>query len=99
MLLPSFLKRCFWDVEFKDLDVEKDSKFIIERVIEEGDIKSVRWLLKKYHLRTIRGLVKKSRGLSKKTANFWAVYFNIPKEDVLCLSKQFQKQHRVIWKY
>lgn len=86
-------------MEFKDLDAEKDSKFIIERIIEWGDIKSVRWLLKRYSAKAIKELVKKSRAISKKAANFWAVYLNIPKKDILCLSKQFQKQHRAIWKY
>ncbi len=35
-MIPILLKRYFWDVDLAQLDVEKHSRFIIERILEYG---------------------------------------------------------------
>lgn len=97
--LPQFLKRFFWDVEFSGLDSKKRSTYIIERLLEIGDIKSIRWILKNYSHKKIKQVVCQSPVLSKKTATFWSLILDIPEDQIRCLQRDFQKTHGVIWPY
>ncbi len=97
--LPKFLKRYFWDVEFIDLSKEKYPRFIIERILEYGDEKAVKWMRDNFTKNKVKEVVCKSKNISKKSANFWQLLFNIKKGDVLCLTKSFQKKQGAIWNY
>jgi hypothetical protein len=39
---PVFEKRIFWDVDFENLDYDKYSRYVIERVFERGDVQDIR---------------------------------------------------------
>ena len=97
--MPQFLERYFWDVDFYSLDLQKDAYFIIERILEEGDIKAIKWMLRTFSPKTIKKVLQTSKKLSKKSANFWAIIFNLPKNKILCLKKSFQKTHKIAWPY
>lgn len=96
---PEFLKRYFWDVNFFKLDQVKNKNFIIERLLEMGDEKSARWMKGFYSREDIKTIVKSSKKLSFKSANYWALIFDIPKEEILCLNKQYQNRLGRIWRY
>lgn len=67
----SFLKRSlFWDVDIETLSIEKDWFFIIERVLEFGDIKDFKCLLLTFSKDQIRSVIKNSRILSPRTLSF-----------------------------
>jgi hypothetical protein len=80
------IKHLLWDVDPGTIDPQKHKKFIIERVLKFGTPKEVRWLLATYTEAEIIQVVKTSRNLDRKTANFWAVHFGIPSEEILCLN-------------
>lgn len=89
--LPGFLKEYFWDVDFKSLTLEKNRTFILKRVLDRGNTKAVRWLIKNYPLREIGNLIQTTRDLSQKSANFWADYLNIDHKRVPCLQKPYSR--------
>lgn len=93
------INKYFWDIDFQNLDFEKRAYYVIERLLEYSDIEGLKWLFKKYSREKIIETFKTSRTLSKKCANFWSLYFNIPKEEILCFQKQFRENSRVIWNY
>ena len=93
------LKPIFWDLDSEKLDLKKNSFQIIDRILEWGDFPQVRWMFKTYSKKEIIEVVKKSRQLSLKSANFWAMYYNIPKNEVRCLTKSFRAIQRSIWPY
>jgi len=97
--LPQFLKEYFWDVDFEHLDAEKYSKYIIERILEYGDEKAIRWMAMNFSKERIKRVVCNTRALSSRSAIFWTVVLEIPKERVRCLSRDFQKMYRTIWRY
>lgn len=97
--LPPFVQRYFWDVDARKLDADKYSTYIIERLLELGNPQSARWLLQRYSRRKIISVLKKTRALSRMSANFWALYFGLPKREIRCLSKHYQKQHSGVWNY
>jgi len=94
--LPRFLKKYFWDVDFSKLDKKTHSRFIIERILEYGDEKAIKWMEKNFKLNEIKKVVCQSRNLSLKSANFWQLIFNLNKNEILCLKKSFQKKQKII---
>lgn len=93
------LSAVFWDTDLKKLDFQKQSDFIISRVLEHGHLADIKWLLKKYPADKIKKTICQSRNLSKKTANFWSSYFTIPQEKILCLNKSYLKKREMFWPY
>ena len=96
---PKFLKKYFWDVDFEKLNLEKRQEYIILRILELGDIKSVRWLLENIPKEKIKNAIMNKRGLSLKSLYFWISFFNINKEKILCLKKSYQKAQKNHWQY
>lgn len=96
MAIPSYIKRYLWDVKIDNKNLLKpNANFIIERVLEYGDIKELRWLEKTYSRKKIIKVLSESPKISIKTGSFFALYYNIPSEKLLCIQKPFtQKQNR-----
>jgi hypothetical protein len=63
-------KNLFWDVEPGSLSPESHWFFIIERILEFGDIDDLRWLKKTFTPEQIASTVKKSRNLSRRTISY-----------------------------
>lgn len=97
--LPEFMRPYFWDVDFSRLDPQKNPQYVIERLLEHADLKAVRWVLKNFDRKTIISTLKNRRGFSRKTANFWALYFNIPREEMICFKKGFPNPPVRTWNY
>jgi hypothetical protein len=93
--IPNGLKKYFWEVDFKTLNPKKYWYYIIERILEYGDIKALRWLFRFYPDKNIKQTVKNTRLLSSRSINFWVNYFNLDKRRVSCLRKNYRK----IWKH
>src|SRR4030065_2627328 len=93
--IPPNVGKYLWDVKIDSLDIKAHSGFVIERVLEYGDTDALSWLLKNYEKNKILDVLKKSKRISPKTGNFYALYFGIPKEELLCIRKPFiRKQDR-----
>lgn len=60
----------FWDVAIKKLDRELNSFFLIERILEYGDIDDWQWLKENFSDEQIAIVAKKSRVISRKTKSF-----------------------------
>ena len=99
MNLPVFLKRYFWDVDFEGLNLSKRQDFIILRLLECGDVEAIRWLLKNISADDIKRVISTYRGLSSKSAYFWAFFFDMDKEKIPCLQRSYQRMRRKHWPY
>lgn len=97
--LPRSLHRYFWDVEVAKLNPQRRSQYVIQRLLEMGDVKAVRWVRRNFSEEQIKETVKKRRGFSPKTASFWQLFLNIPREKVKCLQKPYLDQHKIHWPY
>lgn len=94
-MLPKHISKYFWDLNPKKLSLERDKEFITERILEYGDTAEFSWLQKTYDKQEIIKVLKKSRRISPKTGNYFALYYNIPKQELECIRKPFtQKQNR-----
>jgi hypothetical protein len=84
-LIPERTKRLFWDVDKESVDPILHRSYILKRIMDHGDVEDVRWMLLTYSPEEIVEVLRKSRGLSRKSAYFWAAYFSIQKEEIECL--------------
>ncbi len=93
--IPNYVKKYLWDVDTNTISADSHAQFVIERVLEYGDIDSLKWLTEVYPTETISSTLKVSKKISAKTGNFYSLIFNIPKEEMECIRKPFtQKQNR-----
>lgn len=97
--LPSFLKKYFWDVEFKNIDLQKRKIYVLKRLLEFGDEKAVVWMRKNFKREEIKDALCNFRGYSQKSANFWAFILGVKKEAVKCLNKSFREIQKQFWPY
>jgi predicted ester cyclase len=97
-MLPSFLNAYLWDTDPASIDIKTHARFIIERLLEEGDGDAVRWVFETYPKETIIEIILTTRRLSRRSAFFWTMMLDIPTHEVTCLSKSFQRTYRPIWK-
>ncbi len=97
--LPKSFKQYFWDVDFDKVDPQKSDQYVIHRLIDRGNDKAIRWLLKHYSKDLIKEVVTNRRGFSPKTANFWALLLNIDARKVVCLQKPYLKMRQELWPY
>jgi len=88
--LPEFLRPLFWDTDFDRLRVPGHERYIIERVLEYGDDAAVHWLWHTFGADAIADAVRRSRTISRSTANLWSLLLDIPREEIRCFSKRFR---------
>lgn len=87
MRIPACFKPFFWDVAIDELHLQKNKFFIIERLLNEGDHRTLYWLFNTYSHADIKYTVMKSRGLYEETALCWQSYFKIKKEEMRCFGR------------
>lgn len=86
-----FRQTLFWDVDPKDINPDKNARYIIERMLDLGDTKDLNWMFGYYQKKQIQEVVTSSRALHKKSANFWGLMLNIPLSHIRCLQRASHK--------
>ncbi len=66
-----FRQSLFWDVDPKTINPKKHATYIIERILDFGDDREVRWMWNYYPKRQIADTVKKSRAMFPYTKSLW----------------------------
>ncbi|OGY26189.1 MAG: hypothetical protein A2Z11_01245 [Candidatus Woykebacteria bacterium RBG_16_43_9] len=97
--IPKEFQKYFWDVAINSVDAEKYSRYVIERLLEYGDKRGVSWLVITYPKESIISVLKISRNLSTKSANFWSKIYNIPVEEIRCLKVRSTQLQERTWPY
>ena len=72
--LPTKFKYLFWDCDFEKLNLQVNGKFIIARILEKGDLDSLKWLFKTYTEVEIFEISQNIKLVSPKTQTFWKLY-------------------------
>ena len=68
-----FRQVLFWDVDPDKIDTEKNAQYVIERILDFGNDKEVRWLRDFYDASLIKKTVEKSRCLMASTKRLWTL--------------------------
>lgn len=72
----SFRQALFWDVDPKKISPKKHAIYIIERILDFGNDKEVRWLFHYYSPKLIRKTLNKSRVIHHKSKALWQLLCN-----------------------
>ena len=70
-----FRQSLFWDVDPKSINPRQHARYIIERILDLGDEKEVRWLVSYYSPRLIKEVIANSRELHAKSRSLWRLVF------------------------
>lgn len=89
LMLPRRLKPLFWDADFAALDAVRHRDYIIERILEYGDVPEISWMQATYPVADIVRVLKRARGLSPRSATYWSLIYDVPAEEIACLNKPY----------
>ncbi len=86
--IPPFVSYLFREIDEKNVDLVRNSGFIIDRVLENGDDRSVAWCVKTFSRETIAEALETSTYVSPQTANLWALVLDLREEKIRCLQNR-----------
>jgi hypothetical protein len=86
-MAPNELQTLFWDVNLADFDPACHPDYTIFRVLEFGDVEAVDWLERTFTKGEICRVLRTERRLTPKSANFWALMYGIPANEVAALQE------------
>lgn len=89
--IAGVLAPVFWDVKFEEVDIAKNPRFVLKRVIDRGDTRALKWIMERFTKEDIKELILTSRDVSRKTANFWTLILDIDPNKVPCLQKPYSR--------
>lgn len=84
-MVPEPVNRLFWDVDPATFDPAAFPHYTIERVLELGDESAVAWLRSLFTPAVLAAVLRSSRRLSPRSANFWALVLRVPRDQVRAL--------------
>ncbi|MBI2574061.1 MAG: hypothetical protein HYV78_01555 [Candidatus Wildermuthbacteria bacterium] len=87
-------KTLFWDVESPD--PEKDSDFIIGRILNFGDKEDFMWALEYYGSQKIKETILRGALPEGKSLSFWCQYFHINQSQ--CINRRSAAKHTAFWR-
>ncbi|MEA3354990.1 MAG: hypothetical protein U9Q63_00685 [Patescibacteria group bacterium] len=89
--LPRKFYPYFWEVDPENIQLSKDKHYVIKRLIDCGDTADISWMLKTYGVKSLKNILLKYRGISRKTAVFWSNILNIKQAEVKCLKTPYHR--------
>lgn len=95
--IPQTYAKYFWDTNIANLELSKNSRYIIERILEYGNLQAWQWLFGEIPDEELIDTIKNSRNIGIKTAHFFQLYFSIPKEEIRCLQTVLPNKHLKMW--
>jgi hypothetical protein len=86
-MIPSELRTLFWDTDLDTFRPATHPDYTIFRILEFGDHQAVNWMRETFSDHEIRRVLRAERRLTRKSANFWALIYGIPAEQVRALQE------------
>lgn len=70
-----FRQSLFWDVDPKTIDPDKNAVYVIERILDFGNMEEIQWMAHYYPKDLIQKVVQTSRVLQRKSRALWEPVF------------------------
>ena len=84
-MVPLSLRPFFWDTNPESFDPAAYPSYTIARILEYGDEKAVAWLKDNFPEDQIKQVIRAERRLTRRSATFWALVYQIPTDEVAAL--------------
>ena len=86
-MIPSNLQTLFWDTNLDTFQPEAYPDYTIFRILEYGDEQAVTWMRQTFPESEVRRVLSTEHRLSRKSANYWALVYGIPPQEVAALDE------------
>ena len=82
--LDKSLERLFWDCDFERLELPEDEAFVIDRILERGDLPDITWARSSIGESKMRRRLgeQRGRGMDRMRLRFWQLIFDYPAAEV-----------------
>ena len=94
-IIPSLSPYLFWDIDFTNLDFNKNKRLIVERVFTMGNKAEIRDIIKYYGLPIIKKEIIRAGNLDSKSLNWISFFLNIPKSKFKCYTRK--RSNKMSW--
>jgi len=84
-MVPPFVRRFFWETNPESFDLTAYPAYTIARILECGDEKAIAWLKETFPEAEMKRVIRAEPRLTRRSANFWALVYRIPPEEVAAL--------------
>ena len=84
-MIPRYLHTLFWDTNLENFDPLAFPTYTIGRILEYGNQDAIAWLKVTFSDIQIMDVVRTERRLSRRSANFWALVYGLPPDQVAAL--------------
>lgn len=97
--LPRQFYRFFWDVDPTKVNPAQKPYFVINRLLDKGNVEAARWVLNNFPRETIVDTFRRMRDFSFDVATFWSRYLNFPLEEAKCMQEPWHSLRKQLWPY
>lgn len=84
--VPEPLRLLFWDLDTQHFDPRAYPRYAIERVLEFGDGQAVTWMKSLFTDSEVVEVLRASRRLSRRSANYWSLVYRVPRTNIRALA-------------
>lgn len=93
---PLTKKSLFWDTDTSTIDMDKNKRYIIERILKFGDFDDYHWMRNVYSVEDIKNVILEERSdLDPKSISLWCNVFGI--KESICTKKLLAKTQELFW--
>ena len=85
MAVPAHARSLFWDTDIETFDPLAFPQYTIARILDTAPEDDVAWLICVFGRPAIAEVVRNDSRLSPRSANFWALCFDVPRDQVAAL--------------
>ncbi|MFZ2202245.1 MAG: hypothetical protein WAV56_02500 [Microgenomates group bacterium] len=95
--LPEEFQPLFPSSEIKNLQAQRDKRYIIQELLKNSTLNAWKWMFDTYPSQDVIDTIKNSKSLTKKDVSLWSNYFDIPKNQIRCLQTKSQDTPKTYW--
>jgi hypothetical protein len=98
MAVPAERNWLFWDVDPNAIDLLRDRRYVLARVLERGRLSDVRWVVREYGLEGLHEFFQSGGHpeLSRATVALWQAFFD-ERGDAWQTSASWRKSSAAPW--
>ncbi len=93
----TFSNNLFWDADPADMDLQRNRRYVVQRVLERGTLDDLRSAFHIYGLGNVISTAKTLRTLEPRALSFIACVAGEPKENFRCYTQK--QSERAPWIY
>ncbi|OGK15985.1 hypothetical protein A2690_00840 [Candidatus Roizmanbacteria bacterium RIFCSPHIGHO2_01_FULL_39_12b] len=97
--IPKSLYKFFWDVNPEKVNPREKPYFVIQRLLDKGDIEAVRFVRGNFEPSVIQKTLKNYRDFSLRSASFWGLLYQVPLSQIKCFQEPYLTTRKTLWPY